>query len=318
MYDPHGPVNSAGRRAGPCEGVCKLCDYGDGVNALPAPVPSLKVFPNATALHSCGAASSECIATRGTTCGEQPSYRSDSGTQAQALWGRAYALRVPDVNVTYASGFAISARVQQPWARTNSSAVSGLFSLRVGNEPTSGRADAPLQAWAYRSAAGMHAAVQLGGVAAQRIQLPPCAPGVWATLALSVSPAAGALRAEVACDGESGTFVATSGFVVDAWPTGAAFTAGAQLWLGLYGVKNELMGHVVDLPMRGDNLAGFALYGQALAQSEMRSAMHDLLQPARFGVGGSAMCSAARGDGCAPCAACQRATAQALGTSASI
>ena len=34
-----------------------------------------------------------------------------------------------------------------------------------------------------------------------------------------------------------------------------------------------------DLPMRGDNLAGFALYGQALTQSEMRSAMHRLLQP---------------------------------------
>ena len=97
------------------------------------------------------------------------------------LWGRAYALSVPDMNVTYASGFAVSARVQQAWARTNSSAVSGLFSLRVESEPASGRVEVPLHAWAYRSAAGMHAAVQLGGMAAHRIQLPPCPPGVWTT-----------------------------------------------------------------------------------------------------------------------------------------
>ena len=45
MHDPHGPVNSAGRRAGPCEGVCKLCGDGNGVNVSPAPVPTLRVFP---------------------------------------------------------------------------------------------------------------------------------------------------------------------------------------------------------------------------------------------------------------------------------
>lgn len=207
--------------------------------------------------------------------------------------------------------------VQQTWARTNTSTVSGLFSMRVDPGAGSGRAGNPLQAWAYRSAAGFHAALQVGGLTAQSIQLPPCPPGVWATVSLSVSPAAGTLRAEVACDDGLGNFVATSEFPEGVGPLGANFTASAQLWLGIYGMTGELAGHASDQPMRGDNLAGFALYPQALEQGEMRAAMHDLLQPARIGMGGklgmggNTSCDAYIDEGCAPCAGCQRAAKDA-------
>lgn len=275
-----------------------MCGDVDTNSVVVAPPPHVRAWPNASALHLCGPATQRCVAADNATCTAAAAKAAFNEAFAP-LWGRAYALNVSNLRINQDSGFAVAAKFRQPWTRTSTSAISGLFSLLATSATTP--VDT-LQAWAYRSAAGVHAQLQVNDLTAQPVHLPACPPGIWTTLLLSVDPQLGILRAESACDRGVGRFAASTTFSNDAWPSGISFTASTRLWLGLYGVTPSFAQHVKSLPMRGDDLAGFAVFDAALQGTEVHAAMQDMQlasQQSQF----SAMCAA--GGGCAGCAACR-------------